>query len=269
MTFPLLLGAFLRRDAAIARSYRFALVLEFCSAVTVTLLFFFLARVVDGDSLRANGVENGEYFPFVVVGVCLLGVLDAGMLGPSSRLRSDQVNGTLEPLLVTPARAWAIVTMGPAYDILKAVGFAAATLIFAVAALGLDLEGGAGGIALAVVLLIPALAMMTGLGLLVAAMTVVVRRAESVSSFASVALGLACGVYYPIDVLPSAVQEIARLLPPTWLLDLERAALLGGDIVVWKVAGVVIAGMVTPIVGAFGLASALRRARRLGTLTHY
>src|ERR1700710_3141521 len=113
-----LLGAFLRRDAAIAGSYRFALIFELASATTVALLFFFLSRVADGPKLLSLGVPDGKYFPFVIVGVCLLWVLDAGMLGPSSQLRSDQVNGTLEPLLTTPSPAWALVTAGPAYQIL-------------------------------------------------------------------------------------------------------------------------------------------------------
>jgi ABC-2 type transport system permease protein len=269
MTTLILLGAFLRRDAAIGRSYRFAVVFELLSAATVALLFFFLARVVNTKSILIAGVGHGGYFPFVVVGVSLLGVLDETLLGPSTQLRSDQINGTLEPLLVTPARPWVIVATGPTYTVLRSVGLASATILFAVLVLGVHLTGGIGGCLLAVGLLIPALVMVTGAGLLLAAITIVVRRSHQITSFAATGLGLVCGVYYPVSVLPSAVRTFASALPPTWFFDLERAALFGGPIVLWKLAGLLVAAVVLPAVGAVGLDAALRWARRRGTLTHY
>lgn len=261
-------GAFLRRDAAIARSYRLAFVLQFLSTATVALVFYFVAQVADRTALLELGVAEGKYFPFVVVGIAVLGVLDAGLLGPSRALRSDQVNGTLEPLLATPFPAWAIVAAGPTYETLKTVALGGAILGFA-ALLGVDISGGTGGVLLASAIVVPALIMITGAGLALAAVTLLVRRAEHISSFVSVAIGLACGIYYPIEVLPSTLETVARVLPPTWFVDLERAALFGGEIVVWKIAGVVLAAVVASIIGAVGLDRALRVTRRRGTLTHY
>ncbi len=269
MAILILLGAFLRRDAAIGRSYRFAVVLEILSAVTVALLFFFLARVVSTKSAVISGVGQGGYFPFVIVGVTLLGVLDEALLGPSSQLRNDQINGTLEPLLVTPARPWMIVASGPAYTVLRAVGMAGATLAFAVLVLGVNVSGGISGCLLAIAILIPALVMMTGAGLLLAAATVIVRRSHQITGFVSTGLGLVCGVYYPVGVLPSAARTLASALPPTWFLDLERAALFDGRIVAWKLVGLLVAAVALPAVGAVGLDASLRWARRRGTLTHY
>jgi ABC-2 type transport system permease protein len=269
MSLPRLIGAFLRRDAAIARSYRFAFFFELSAAATISLMFFFVSHLISPTALVTHGVADGKYFPFVLVGIVSLGLFDASLLGPSSILRSDQVNGTLEPLLATPTPAWAIVAIGPAFQIVRAVVLAAVTIAFGAVALGLDIRGGLGGVLVALAILVPTLVMSVGAGLLLAAVTVLVRRAERATHFVSAAIALGCGVYYPVSVLPSPFHQIAGYLPPAWFLSLERAALYGDRIVLWKVAGLVVGAIVFSALGALGLNAALNRARRRGALTHY
>ena len=264
-----LAAAFVRRDHAIARSYRLAFVLQLGAAVGGALLVYFLARVVDADKLIGVGGTTGAYFPFAAVGLTLFTCVSTALLGPTTQLRADQVNGTLEPLMASPTPHWVLTALGSAYSVLRGVVLALTTLLFAVVVLGLDFEGGFTGVLLALCLLIPTLLMATGAGLILAAATLVLRRIEHLTSFVVLALSLLCGVYYPTGVLPAALERVGDAIPVTWVLSLERAVLLGGDVSEWRLAALLASAVVAMCAGAFALRCAFRWSARHGSLTHY
>ncbi len=113
------------------------------------------------------------------------------------------------------------------------------------------------------------------LGFLVAGIALLLPRAAfNVNDGLAVALYLLCGVIFPIDLLPRALQAVALALPFTWWYEALRRFLLGhgssARLAAWSDGALLGALLATSL--AFSAAAHLgylaleRRARRLGRL---
>ena len=113
------------------------------------------------------------------------------------------------------------------------------------------------------------------LGFLVAGWALVLpRSAIGVNEGVSAALYLLCGVIFPIDLLPRALQLVALALPFTWWYEALRRFLLGGggtglfsgrsDLEL--MGGLGITTLVLSAVSVSGYHALERRARRQGKL---
>jgi ABC-2 type transport system permease protein len=104
-------------------------------------------------------------------------------------------------------------------------------------------------------------------GLLVCAM--LIRFGLSAESFAWASifvLAPICGVYYPVATLPAWLQPISWALPPTYVFEGMRAAMVDhvfrGDLMLWAVA----LNLVYIALGMATFLLAFRRARERGQL---
>jgi ABC-2 type transport system permease protein len=158
----------------------------------------------------------------------------------------------------------------PVYEFAVAALRSAAYLLGAKLLLGLDLSHANWSSLLVAVPLI--VAAFSGLGLLAAATTMLVRRLNPVAMVIGSLSFFLSGVMYPVTVLPAWLRGVGRLLPLTHALAVLRGALLvgsgPGDLRQSLLALLVFAGMLAPV-GAGMFAYALRRARLDGSLSHY
>jgi ABC-2 type transport system permease protein len=264
-----LVAAFWRRDWAIARSYRLSFGLGILDTIVSLALFFYLSRLVDQTELASKSQLSEGYFAFVIVGYALIHVMQTVVTSFAAQLREDQVTGTLEALLVTPAPPWLVVIGSATYDVLRAMFSGIAYLVLAVLIFGLDLSVDPSSF-VALLFAVPAsFALFTALGIAVAGLTVVVKQTLKLVSFLLTGIAVLAGVYFPTSVLPPALEAIAKLLPFTWALDVFRAALLGGDVSTTKVVLLVVCGGIAlPLsVRLFGFA--VSYAKRQGSLAQY
>ena len=113
------------------------------------------------------------------------------------------------------------------------------------------------------------------LGFLVAGVALLMPRAAfTVNDGLAVALYLLCGVIFPVDLLPRALQWVALALPFTWwfeclrrfLLGVGSSARLGGFSDGALLAGLVATTLVFAVAAHFGYLALERQARRLGRL---
>ena len=84
--------------------------------------------------------------------------------------------------------------------------------------------------------------------------------------------GLVSGVMYPVSVLPTPLQWLARTVPVTYSLEGMRAAMLGhaSMAALWPTVSILL-GFAIVLLPASLLAFtfALRRTKITGTLTHF
>ncbi len=115
----------------------------------------------------------------------------------------------------------------PVYEFVVAALRSAAYLLGAKLLLGLDLSHvNWASLALAVPLIVAAF---SGLGLLAAATTMLVRRLNPVAVVIGSLSFFLSGVMYPVTVLPGWLRGVGRLLPLTHALAMLRGALLVGS----------------------------------------
>ena len=262
--------AFVVKDFLTDTSYRLAFAGQLVFAFFMVAAFFFFAQMFDGVSIESLKPYGGEYFPFVLVGLAFSSYLDVSIQSFADTIRSAQVLGTLEALLITPTPAGQVVVFSSLYSFLATSARVVITLLFGVLVFGVDFSE-ANWLA-AVVILGLTIAAFCTLGILSASVVLVFKRADPSSWLVQGLSYLLGGVYYPISVLPEWGQSIAHVLPITHSLEAMRLALLKSadfaDVagsIVSLVLFIVIAGPVS--VGCFRLA--MRRVRQDGSLSQF
>lgn len=264
------LFAFVRRELAALGGYRTAFIVRIFGFGLAAGSLLFLSRFVGATVNPHLAVYRGNYLGFVVIGFLGTEFQQVGVSGLAQRIRFSQMMGTLEAELATPAPPWMVLGAPPVYEFVASSLRSAAYLLGAKVLLGLDLSRvNLASLVLSVPLIVAAF---SGLGLLAAATTMLVRRLNPVAMVIGSLSFFLSGVMYPVSVLPAWLRAAGRLLPLTHALAVLRGALLvgagPGELRGSLLALLIFAGVLGPI-GAGLFAFALRRARVDGSLSHY
>ena len=252
-----------------ARSYRVGMALSLLSLAAVVLPLYFIANALQPTMQASIGPEARQYFAFVVVGAAVFSLLSTCATALPSALDGAIARGTFEVMLGTPARLRAICAGLMGYSVLWAM-LRAGILVAAAGALGARIVWHSVPLGIAVL----ALTMLSyaGVGLVLSALVLVFRTTGPLATgflTASMFLG---GVYYPTNVIPSWIRDVASLLPITYGLRALRRLVLRGDPLAAVARDLAMLTVMTALSIAVGVALfyvALRHARRAGTLSSY
>jgi ABC-2 type transport system permease protein len=265
-----ILVAFVRRELAALGGYRMAFVIRILGFGLAVGSLLFLSRFVGAAVNPHLAAFRGNYLGFVVLGLLGTEFQQVGVSVLAQRIRMAQVMGTLEAEVATPAPPWMVLGAPPVYEFATAALRSAAYLLGAKLLLGLDLSH-ANWVSLMVSIPL-IIAAFSGLGLLAAATTMLVRRLNPVAMVIGSLSFFLSGVMYPVTVLPGWLRAVGGLLPLTHALAVLRGSLLVGaslgELRSSLLALLVFAGLLAPV-GAVTFAFALRRARIDGSLSHY
>ncbi len=263
------IAAYVRRDFAVARSYRVGIALQMIAAVAALFVIFRVSRVVEPATFaHAAGIRT-SYFAFVVLGLMVMRIVQAAISSAPTRLRSEQSIGTLEAVLSMPTPASVTLLSATAYDILSALFQAILLLVIAVLAFGLGLHGGPAELAVVVLTLAGLIATISAVGVVLAAATLMFKQLPSVATMLGSLLAILSGVWFPVHLLPAGLVALAKLSPVYWALQASREALLAGRIEGGSLLPLLVtAAVVLPLaLGVYELC--LRHVRRMGTLALY
>jgi ABC-2 type transport system permease protein len=263
-------AAFLRRDWLVTLSYRMSSAFSVVSLVVQALLFALIGRLVDPARLPVYGGTHATYAEFVAVGL-VIGLVVALMLERvATVVRQEQLQGTLEALLVTPTALGTVQAGSAAFELL-AVPLHAAVLL-AVIALTFGLRLHLDGVLPAAVILVAFVPCVWGLGLVSAGAILTFRRGAGLVTLAATAMAFTAGAYFPVAVLPAWLASLSAINPLGLALEGVRETLIGGA--GWAPVGerLVILLPLSAAALAVGVAVfrlAVERERRLGTLGLY
>ena len=262
--------AFLRRDVLVAWSYRLPFVTDWVAMILQALVFGFVGKLIPSSALPRFGGAPISYLEFVAVGIAISSFLAVGLTRLMTVIRQEQVQGTLEALLLTPT-AWSTIEVGSAfYDILYVPVRTAVFL--SLTALLFDADYHLAGVLPAAAVLLAFIPFVWGLGVISAATTLTFRRGAGGVGFVVSIATLGSGAYFPLTVLPGWVQELATYNPIAIAVTAMREALLGGSTWgdVWpSVVQLIPMSALAMIVGAVAFRAAIARERRRGTLGLY
>jgi ABC-2 type transport system permease protein len=264
------LPAFLRRDFLIAWSYRLSFITDWASMIVQIIVFNFVGKIVNVDAIGTYGGTQPTYMEFVAVGIAISSFMAVGLGRVYSVIRQEQLQGTLESLLLTPT-AYTTIQMGSVvYDVVYVpirtfIFLGLTTIVF-----GTSFDWSGLGPTLGILLaFIP---FVWGLGVLAAAWTLTFKRGTGVIGIATTFVTIGSGTYFPQNVLPAWAQEIFKYSPMTIAIEGSRDALLGGA--GWpetlpKIAVLIPCAAVSLAFGIVAFRRALERERRRGTLGLY
>jgi ABC-2 type transport system permease protein len=264
------LPAFIRRDFLVAWSYRMSFFSDALSLFSLMLVFYFIGLMVDTSQLPTYGGSQVTYIEFAAIGLAVGVYTQFGLDRVASAIRSEQMMGTLESLLVTPTAPSTIQVGSVAFNFLYLPLRTILLLVGIAVVFGLHFE--ASGIGPALAILVFYVPFIWGFGVAGAAVVLTFRRGGGLVALAAMALGLVSGVYFPLELLPDWIASISQYNPVALAISGMREALLGGAgwSAIASTIGLLAAMSFISLV--FGLAVfrlALRRERRRGTLGLY
>ncbi len=266
---PAVLAAFIRRDLREALTYKFSFLSSLVGIFLSSATFYFVAKLVPA-SAPSLGPFGGDYFSFAVVGVAFAGLLGMFQEGLASVVRSAQLSGTLEALLVTPVPVPAILFGSSLYSLLFQVFRTALHLGVALAFFGLALGriNAAGVLAVGVLTVLCFLSV----GVLSASFILVYKTGNPFSWILGTVSGLLGGVVFPIALLPSWIRWVSSLLPVTYALNGMRKSLLASASfaqVLPDVAALAAFDALLVPLSFVAFRWAVRKAKRDGSLSHF
>jgi ABC-2 type transport system permease protein len=268
--FARVLWAFTRREFLARSGYRLSFLLRGLSFVFAAVSLVFFSRFVGAAANPHLLPYGGSYLGFTLIGLVVVDLQQVGLSELAQRIRLSQLMGTLEAEIATPAPEWIVLGVAPVY----AFGGAAlrALLYLVGAALLLDVRFDHANVASVAVAVPLVLAAFAGMGLLAAAGTMLVRRANPVAVVLGTLSVFLSGVLYPTTVLPSWLQGAGKLLPLTHALAVLRGALLRGSTPAELGSSLEALAVFAVVLGCLGVGLfviAFRRARVDGSLTHF
>jgi ABC-2 type transport system permease protein len=239
-------------------------------------MYVLMAQVYSGGgdprALHAFAERSGvsEITGFIFVGFSMYMWLSIVLWGPGTSLRQEQVRGSLEAVFLTPASRL-VVLFGPPIASLYVIVFQFLIMGLAMWLLfGVVLEPLAVLQALAVLAVsIPAI---YAIGSLFAAAVLRFGEIGPAVQFVRGILVLACGITYPVIMLPDWAQRVAAVLPPTYIVDDLRRVLLAGTPLAAISADLLTIGLLTLVFGATAIVVYRYMelyARRTGALGRY
>jgi len=124
----------------------------------------------------------------------------------------------------------------------------------------------------ALLVLILSIASFSGIGIMSAAMVLIVKKGDPVAAIYGALSSVLGGVWYPTTVLPHLLWIVSRFLPLTYALDAMRLAMLkGNSIYQLRVDILTLLGftvVLTPL-SLYFFQWALRKAKKEGSLIQY
>ena len=253
------------RDWLTYNSYRTQLISMLFGMLTSLTLYYFLSKLVNVASFPSHQ----SYFSFVVIGMVILSVLQS-TIGIAATLRGELVAGTFERLILSPFGPIAAMLSMMIFPFVMSLFGAVLMLGLAAAVFGVDLRWDTA--ALAVPVMILGTGVFTAFGMLMAATTLIFKRAAGGLGLVLTIIALTSGLYFPIALLPGYLQWVSEVQPFTPAVDLLRNLLVGTPLKgsAWADVAKMVGFLIIMIpLGVLALRGGLRHAQRRGTIMEY
>ena len=264
--------AFIVRDFQLAVSYRMDFFMRVLSILIVTTTFFFVSRIFVG-STETIFAQWQDPLAAWLTGLAVLNYFMTGFSSLANAIRQEQMQGTLESVLLTPISVPVVIMASSAWDFVQATFYSSLYLIFGWLFFDVHYRG---SFLLALLFLLLTTFVLACLGILSASFAMVFKRGDPFGIFLGAGSALFSGVFFPVQLLSqyagNGVANISRLLPPTYGLDGIRRVLIEGQGFMQVREPLITLVIFLAVLLPFSLwvfGRAIRRAKREGSLIQY
>jgi ABC-2 type transport system permease protein len=259
--------AFVERNANLVKRYwtweLVWLVYSIANSLSVSYIGVGMEYIGGGQNI------DGRYLVlYLVVGTLVWRYLSMIFYWITDLIGIERWEGTIEYTLMAPIRRLTHMAGQTLFSVAYSLVFTAIILVVNVALFDIDLANAnlLGG----VLMLLAGSLSFIGVGIMASILPLLFPERGSQMTHVIIALLLlVSGVYYPIDVLPGALQALGRVSPAMYVLDGARQALLEGAPIgaLWPdIWPVLIMGVILIPGGLWVFRAAERYAKRSGRL---
>ena len=262
-------GAIFRRDAIVAFSYPGNFALSWLGIVIEVVIAWYISRLVPASpKFSAGGAVAVGYFQYLAINSAFVRFQAAALNSFAESIRDAQLTGTLEIVLATPTHLPTLVLSSAVwsftYTTLQTALFLAIAVLF-----GLDLHHV--NFLTTIVFLVLTVGAVSPLGVLAAALSMVIKKTGPIEWISTASAALFGGVYLPLRYLPYWLQVLGWMLPITHALNGFRAAAAGVPLrdVASDAIWLLVASLLLMPFSLWVFAKAVGKARVDGTLSMY
>jgi ABC-2 type transport system permease protein len=271
----LLLGrvrAFFVRDFQLAVSYRLEFFMRILSILFVTTTLYFISRIFAGSFATPHEQWRDPFLAWITA-LPFLNYFMVGFSSLANAIRSEQAQGTLEGVLMTPIGVPTLVVASSAWDFTQAGFHSFLYLFFGWALFGVEYRG---SFLLAVLFLLLTTLVLASIGILSASFAMVFKRGDPLGMIIGTGSAFFSGVFFPAQFIREtggdALGFVSQLIPTTHGIDGIRRVLIQGQ-TLSDVRGPLLTLLVyLAVLLPFSLwvfARSVRRAKREGSLIQY
>ncbi len=221
--------AFIARDWRLTVSYRMQFFLRVLSVLIVVTTLFFISKIFTGFT-DPRFAEWRDPLAAWLTGLAVLNYFMTGFSSLANAIRQEQVQGTLESVLMTPISVPTVIVASSAWDFVQATFFSFLYLLFGWLFFDVHYRG---SFLLALVFLLLTTMVLACLGILSASFAMVFKRGDPFGVFLGTGAALFSGVFFPTQLINQYAGEglaaVSRILPPTYGLDGIRRVLIEGQ----------------------------------------
>jgi ABC-2 type transport system permease protein len=264
--------AFIARDWRLELSYRMQFFLRVLSILIVVTTLFFISKIFIGFA-DERFAQWRDPLAAWLTGLAVLNYFMTGFSSLANAIRQEQVQGTLESVLMTPINVPTVIVASSAWDFVQATFFSSLYLFFGWLFFNVHYRG---SFLLALVFLVLTTVVLSCLGILSASFAMVFKRGDPFGVFLGAGSALFSGVFCPTQLIDQyagkGVASISRILPATYGLDGIRRVLIEGQTfaeVSQPLSALLIFLAVLLPLSLWVFARAVRRAKREGSLIQY
>ena len=262
-------GALLRASWWNMRSYRISLALQMGGLLFTVVPLYLVANALQPTMAEAIAPEAEQFFGFVLIGSIGLMFASAALTTLQSSIASGISTGYFESLLMTRATLPSILVGMTSYGMTVTI-VRAAIMLAAGWFLGARIVWS--GTLSALVILGLLVVTHWSIGMLGAALVIAFRTAGPLTQIVTTVSVVFGGVYVPVSAIPSWLGSIAKATPLSYGLTSLRRVLIQGESlrdVAPDVGILAVMGAVSLVLGSIAIQSAMRYARKSGTLGTY
>jgi ABC-2 type transport system permease protein len=265
--------AFVVRDFQLTLSYRLQFVLRLLTVLFMVTTLYFISKTFTGRSdcpcAESPFTQWRDPLAAWITGLAVLNYFMTGFSSLATAIRAEQIQGTLESVLLTPISVPTVVVASSAWDFVQATLFSFLYLFFGWLFFGVHFQG---SYLLALLFLVLTTLVLACLGILSASFAMVFKRGDPFAVLLGTGSALFSGVFFPTQLLGAGFGSVSRILPPTYGLDGIRRVLIEGQ---------GLAEVRSPLITLLGFLAVLlpfslwvfsrsiRRAKREGSLIQY
>jgi ABC-2 type transport system permease protein len=263
--------AFIARDFHLFVSYRMQFFLRILSVLGIVTTLFFISKIFVGFT-DARFLQWRDPLAAWLTGLAVLNYFMTGFSSLATAVRQEQMQGTLESVLLTPINLPTVIVASSAWDFVQATFFSSLYLFFGWVFFNVNYSG---SYSLALLFLLLTTLVLACLGILSASFAMVFKRGDPFGIFLGTGSALFSGVFFPTQLLREhapSVSGISWLLPPTYGLDGIRRVLIENQGLSQVTDPLVTLLLMLTILLPFSLwvfGRAVRRAKREGSLIQY
>jgi ABC-2 type transport system permease protein len=263
--------AFVARDWRLELSYRMQFFLRVLSILIVVTTLFFISKIFTGFA-DPRFSQWRDPLAAWLTGLAVLNYFMTGFSSLANAIRQEQVQGTLESVLMAPIGVPTVIVASSAWDFVQATFFSSLYLVFGWLFFNVHYQG---NFLLALAFLLLTTLVLSCLGILSASFAMVFKRGDPFGIFLGAGSALFSGVFFPTQLIgeyAGRVAGISRILPPTYGLDGIRRVLIEGQgftqVREPLITLLLFLAVLLPLsLWVFG--RAIRRAKREGSLIQY